>query len=451
MASDTRGRWPQFGDHAVTGLAVSLVVRRGLESAQVLASERWSRRRLASVTAFSQSYGGGSRIICVVPMYLEQDIAANAVRFWHRLGQRVDIDQVIFVTTEKEQTGRDETTRDIVATELARLGYPERLRLLHCGEAHRFRAAQLNLAVKWAGLAEGSAGPSDDRTWIGVYNADSRPADSTFAELAQCASAEPNTRVYQQLVDYVVPERPGTRTVASGNAVLQTWWTRSHYYARNRCGGRERSWRATRTAYSTFGHGEFIRSDFLNDIGGFPDFAYADGLLLGWICRLRAEQIGLLASRDRAEVPRTARDLVTQQKAWIRGLFNFGATVAWCRRHGHLLLTKGEVAALRLSHGVIPVAWGLSTPAVVAAAAMVSADVARRGPNRVDALRLGALLAYPFVPALVLAGTRAHSKAGLSTQVAGVGASWPIEGLAFWPAVASLAWRRQEAPAKTPR
>jgi hypothetical protein len=65
----------------------------------------------------------------------------------------------------------------------------------------------------------------------------------------------------------------------------------------------------------------------MDDIGGFPDFAYADGLLLGWICRLAGEPIGLLASRDIAEVPCSATDILTQQTAWLRGLLNFGATV----------------------------------------------------------------------------------------------------------------------------
>jgi hypothetical protein len=117
----------------------------------------------------------------------------------------------------------------------------------------------------------------------------------------------------------------------------------SHYVARN-VRGRSGATVWSRTApYSTFGHGEFARADFLDRIGGFPDFAYADGLLFGWICRLAGEPLGLLAARDVAEVPRSAADLILQQRAWLRGLLNFDATVRWCREHVLLGLPEREV------------------------------------------------------------------------------------------------------------
>lgn len=460
MASDTPVRWSRIADHAVTALAASLVTRRAIEVTHVIASGRWSSRRLARLERAAGLSGGGQasglRIVCVVPMYLEQEIAADTVRFWHHLAQRTSVDQIVFVTTAKEQTGHDNTdairatTRALVAAELAALGHPKKILHLHCEEMTRFRAAQLNLAVGWADAEPGSAGWQPTSTWIGVYNADSRPVDTTFTELAHQAHAQPDTRVFQQMAEYVVPQRPGTGLAATGNSVLQTWWTRSHYFARNTCGARTDTRRAAVTPYSTFGHGEFIRRDFLTDIGGFPDFAYADGLLLGWICRLRAEPLGLLASRDLAEVPRTARDLLTQQRAWMRGLLNFTATVTWCRRHGHLRLTDRQVLALRAAHGSIPVTWGLSTATVLAGVTVVTATLARRGPTTGDLLRLAGLIAYPVLPAFLLRGTGPRP-AGVGRRVAGAAMSWPVEGLAFWSTSASHLRRQQQAPAKTPR
>ncbi|MGH4017956.1 MAG: hypothetical protein ACRDT0_01655 [Pseudonocardiaceae bacterium] len=449
MVLDTRARSSRLADYALTALALGLMARRGLELVDVVASGRWSRRRLSGL-AGRPVEDGGLRVVCVVPMYLEQDIAAETVRFWHRLAQRVNVDQVLFVTTAKEHSTHGPGTREIVAAELAALGDPHRLRLLHCDEVSRFRAAQLNLAVREARAGSAAAGGEEVSIWIAVYNADSRPSDSTFSELGEEVSVAPHTRVFQQLAAYVVPERPGTGPVAVGNAILQTWWTRSHYWARNTRGRRGRSWWAATTPYSTFGHGEFVRLDFVADIGGFPDFAYADGLLLGWICRLRAEPIGLLASRDDAEVPRTGRDLITQQTAWMRGLLNFDATVAWCREHEQLHLTDAELVALRAAHLAIPVAWGFSTIAVAAGVTALLARTAARGPTRGDVARLAGVLAYPLMPALVLAGT-GERPPGLPARLVGVAASWPLEGLAFWPALVSHVRRTQQAPAKTPR
>jgi hypothetical protein len=412
----------------------------------VAASGRWSRRRLASLRGYEEPSGSSPRIICVVPLYLEQDIAADTVRFWQNLARLGQFDQVVLVTTAKEKPGRGSTS-DIVAAELATLGRGERIRHVHCQEIARFRAAQLDLAVQQALQDDRTAGRPQSLTWVAVYNADSRPAGTAFAELARQARAAPSTRVFQQLAEYVVPQRAPVGITAAGNAVLQTWWTRSHYFARSVSGARHNSWWSAVTPYSTFGHGEFVRLDFLEDIGGFPDFAYADGLLLGWICRLRAEPIGLLASRDCAEVPRTAADLMTQQTAWMRGLLNFGATVAWCRRNGHLRLTRREVAALRCAHAAIPLAWGLSTAALAAGAAQTAAALARRPAGKGDLLRLAGLLAYPVLPALLMPGRPAAWRA----RGAGALASWPVEGLAFWPALASHLRGQQHAPAKTPR
>lgn len=411
-----------------------------------MGSRRWCRRRAGK----QQRLDGGAGVVCVVPMYLEQDIAADTVRFWHRLLARTDVEvaEVLLVTTTKEQPASGPSTRDLVETELAALGdHGGRLRLVHCEQATRFRASQLDLAVADARQRHTAA---DTALWVGVYNADSRPQPATFTELAYRLRAEPEVRVFQQLVDYVVPQRATTSPVAVGNAVLQTWWTHSHYWARNRRGARSRGWWAACAPYSTFGHGEFVRVDFLEEIGGFPDFAYADGLLLGWVARLRGEPIGLLAARDVAEVPRTGRDLVTQQTAWLRGLLNFDATVVWCLQNGLVKLTVAQVAALRTKHLAIPVAWGLSTAAVTAAVALTAGRIIAGSASRVDALAGAALLVQPLLPALVpIVGE--HRRHRLGERLAGVALSWPLEGLALWPALASRIRRAPQAPAKTPR
>jgi GT2 family glycosyltransferase len=194
-----------------------------------------------------------------------------------------------------------------------------------------YRAAQLDRAVEWGGRAS-----PPPQMWIGIYNADSRPQPETFEELRMQIAAAPAVRVFQQLVDYVVPDREGSGKVAAGDAVLQTWWTLSYYVSRNTVGQPDDTMWSRTSPYSTFGHGEFIRTDFLESIGGFPRYAYADGLLLGWVARLAGEPIGLLLSRDIAEVPRTAEDLVLRQTVWLWGLLNFSITIERRRSQGLL-------------------------------------------------------------------------------------------------------------------
>ena len=441
--SDTSARWPV--DRLLTAAAAALLIRRAAETVQVVACARWARRQgvLPAATP-APVLAPTVRIVCIVPLYNEQDIAAATVRYWHELTLKAIISQVFFVSTVKEEPADGSTTHELVAQTLAELGDPKSLRLLHWDRPHRYRAVQLNTAVDHLRCDA----PTAD-TWVGVYNADSRPDPGTFAELAAKACTDPHTRVYQQLAEYVVPDRGRATLTAAGNAALQTWWTRAHYYARNTA-GRRRSWLAAAVPYSTFGHGEFFRLEFLEDIGGFPDFAYADGLLTGWICRLRGEPIGLLASLDRAEVPRTGADLTTQQYAWMRGLLNFGQSVTWARNTGQVAISPGQLTALRLAHQVIPVAWGMSTPVLAGLTAAVVTRSLVRGPRLADTVRLAAILAYPVIPAAVMSATD-RSRCGILTRVGGSAVSWPREGLAFWPALIRHLRRDQQAPAKTPR
>ncbi|MFG1928805.1 hypothetical protein [Cryptosporangium sp. NPDC048952] len=381
---------------------------------------------------------------------MEQDLAADTVRFWHGIAQLEVVDRIFLVTTAKESADAGQlATRDLVGAELAQLGQiPDRFEVLHCEQPAQYRAAQLNMAVEHA--RERLTPASADSVWVGVYNADSRPDPRTFTELRQRTTAEPDTRLFQQLVDYIVPSRGPTGLVAIGNAQLQTWWTRSHYAARNARGHSGRTVWSRTSPYSTFGHGEFARLDFLDHIGGFPDFAYADGLLLGWICRLAAEPIGLLASRDVAEVPRSAADLVLQQTAWLRGLLNFDATAEWCRQQGILRLPDGEVRLLHAQHLAIPVGWGLSTLAVATALTSAACRMRRGRTAAYHLAVVTALAAYPMIPALVPFREHPYGIAA-GRRVLGACASWSIEGLAFWPALRSHLARDQQAPAKTPR
>jgi hypothetical protein len=423
------------------------MTRRALEWRQV----RGSRfRQTPAGPALWKERTSDARVVCVVPMFQETDLAEDTVRFWRQVLQEKAVDAVVLVTTVKESNQAGPTTHALLQEALAAdTGEADTLVLLHCEEAFPYRAAQLDLAVEWAKDRFNGADGTES-LWIGVYNADSRPQAETFEELRSQIAAAPKVRLFQQLVDYVVPDREGTGRVAAGNSVLQSWWTLSHYVSRNAQGqAGDTVWSRT-SPYSTFGHGEFIRSDFLASIGGFPRYAYADGLLLGWVARLADEPIGLLMSRDIAEVPRTARDLVLQQTAWLRGLLNFGITVEWCRSQGLLRLSDQDVRLLRARHLAIPVAWGLSTAVVTAGIATGAHRVIRGRSSASDLATMAALAAYPVVPGLV-ATTQQQRAMGLGRRVAGVLASWPVEGLAFWPALHGHLRHGHQAPAKTPR
>jgi hypothetical protein len=67
-----------------------------------------------------------------------------------------------------------------------------------------------------------------------------------------------------------------------------------------------------------------------------------------------------------------------------------------------------------------------------------------------DLVVVGGLAAYPLIPALVPTAEH-HRGIAAGRRVLGAMIPWPVEGLAFWPALRSHLRRSQQAPAKTPR
>src|SRR6266567_470982 len=213
MAMATRHRYSSISRYVTYLFAAGLFARRAVEVVQGRRCTAWSVARRSSVAA-DHSDGCG-HLVVVVPMYQEQQIAGDTVAYWRTLVQTAEVDEVTFVTTAKEVDTGQSTTQALLAEALAHVG-ESRLRHLHCTTVTRFRAAQLDLAVSDARdrYCRGESGRAG--VWIGVYNADSRPESSTFRELRQCTHLWKETRAYQQLARYVVPDRPGVSWVAAG-------------------------------------------------------------------------------------------------------------------------------------------------------------------------------------------------------------------------------------------
>ncbi len=432
---------------AALAASAALAIRRAWSLQQLRRCRAWRAARLKMLQ--SAGTATGPRIHVIVPLYEEQPLVAQLVGFWcGRCAEDPRI-RVQLVTTEKEGSGEG-TTAALVRDELARV--PGRgVEHLHVAEMHPFRAIQLNAAVDAVRRCSECA---TDAIWIGVYNADSQPSASTFAELRSVIASDPATRAYQQLAQYVVPQSRPASMLMESFAALQTWWTYTTYFARNQRARSATGWWARTSPFSTFGHGEFFRLDLLDEIGGFPDFAYADGLLVGWLVRLNGDDIGLLASPDVAEVPRRPRQIVGQHRAWIRGLLNVRAAARNAPRRGGPSGIERHV--LVATHLAIPVAWGLRSPCA-ALSALWAIDQLIRGSRREGTLVLSALAFFAFVPQLaspVLAqpvAKRGASRHRLLRRLVGAPTTLVVDGLGFWPAVWDATVADRPAPPKTPR
>lgn len=387
----------------------------------------------------------------LVPLYQEQELVASVVAYWRERCEEDPELHVYLVTTDKEGAA-EETTAALTQQVLVATPTP-RLKHIHVTEVHAYRAVQLNAGVE--AIRNASATPAD-ATWVGVYNADSRPCPSTFAELRFAIEQRPDVRAYQQFAQYVVPESRPSSVLMEAFAALQTWWTYTSWFARAARGTSPvRAWART-APFSTFGHGEYVRLDALDEIGGFPAFAYADGLLLGWLLRFAGDTLGLLASPDFAEVPRNPAEIVRQHRAWIRGLLNVRAAAHHADRGSAGRTARRAVVA---GHLAIATSWGLR-PLLVLSAAVWGVGQVRTGARRDGSAMLAALVLYSAFPQLVSVAYRrlpGQDVAELAPrpmrvrQLAGAPVTMLLDGLGFAPAARDAMTSGGAPPPKTRR
>jgi hypothetical protein len=433
-------------------LAVLAVVRRLHDVTSMGSWRAWDRQRRDLIAT---APGNDDRISVVVPLYEETEIVEATLAFWSAAVEAVPGLDVLLLTTEKEGTAAGSTHHLLQQADPTT--FPPGLRVLHCPHVHRYRAAQIDVAIEAVrdGCARRGGDPSHH--WIAIYNADSRPELATFTELRVLARRDRTTRAYQQLVDYFVSnERPASPWMEPF-AVAQSWWIHARWFRETRRALVPRSTRR-RTPLTTFGHGELLRLDLMTELGSFPAYAYADGLLLGWELRATGEQLGIVASHDWAEVPRRLSDLVVQHRAWFRGMLTLPEALHDRPDRRTIVLDRQERRALRVAHGVRTILWG-GRP-VVAVASMALVLSSWKGHRRTALLAAIGLAANPLVPAVLApwcwrpmgaerpAFVRAPSRARLLAFSPLVPF---VDGVGFWWALRDALDDPKAPPPKTPR
>lgn len=445
-AADRSGR--SGAARAMLVASTALAMRRAWSLHQLQRCRAWQASRPDAPQNPETTHA--LKIHLIVPLYQEQALVPEIVGFWRARCVEDPSLHVQLVTTEKEGSAEGSTAA-LLRRSLTHTSGSD-VQHLHVEEVHHFRAVQLNAAVD---AVRRSTSCAADATWIGIYNADSQPSASTFAELRATISNCPRTRAYQQLAQYVVPQSRPASMLMESFAALQTWWTYTTYFARNTRTCSTVGWWARTSPLSTFGHGEFFRLDLLDEIGGFPDFAYADGLLVGWLVRFNGDGIGLLASPDFAEVPRRVRLIVGQHRAWIRGLLNIRAAARNAPNPGGL--SRAERRVLVATHLGIPIAWGLR-PLLAALGTVWGIGQTIRGSRHDGMLVLGALAFFALVPQLVspalscqYASQRFPRRRWRPRQILGAPSTLFVDGLGFWLAAREAVSNDRPAPPKTPR
>ncbi len=349
-------------------LLTYIVWRRGLYLSRLNSVVQTLSRREEKNQTFYDCVDQFPEIILLIPMYEEAEVASSCVYHMHKFSYPKNKLKMVYITTQKEGPLEANDTANTLKNAI-RLSGDDRMELIHFPQLNRYRADQMNYVLR--NLSKQICA---DSTYIGVYNADSRPDPDSLMQLGAdyVRSRTQNGEgpdAYQQPLRYVVSPRKTTwHPVMATAAAIQTFWTFAKYlpgFLDEQINNRP-WWRIIKYApQSTAGHGEFIRLDILRDIGLFPDYVYADGLLLGWTLSLHKCNIRILTRHDIAEVPSTPSELVIQHTAWFRGLGNVYSVVKHLSKKKSIELSA-FYRVFYVAHAVFePLLWGMRSLSII--------------------------------------------------------------------------------------
>lgn len=281
----------------------------------LVASWRWSSKHRDSSALYPKDI---PELILLLPVLREQQHLPRALQALGALsypGRK----RILVVTTEREiaenQGESRGTTIEVVETFLAALAGDEAVSYEHLHFPHLVgnKASQLNYALQ--AISQDQAMLSS--TYIGVYDADSRPVSDTLLRLlCVLAQEEKNNRPWP-----IALQQP---TLFLGNfwnvswylqleALFQTRWVFGHEIRTLRASTRRLAHYLAPYAYCV-GHGMFLRADFLQSTGGFPE--PSEDVPLGYRLTFLGIPIHPLPVYDVCEVAPRVSTLVRQSGFW---------------------------------------------------------------------------------------------------------------------------------------
>ena len=281
----------------------------------LVASWRWSRKHQDSSAPRPKNI---PELILLLPVLREQQHVSGAL---HALGalSYPGRKRIIVVTTAREiaenQGESRGTTIETVETFLAVFPGDETVSYEHLYFRYLVgnKASQLNYALRELSKNQETL----FGTYIGVYDADSRPTSDTLLHLLRVLAQEENR-------NHPWPVALQQPTLYLGNfqeiswylqleALFQTRWVFGHELRTLRASTRRLAQYLPPYAYCV-GHGMFIRADFLQRTGGFPE--PSEDVPLGHRLTFLGIPIHPLPVYDVCEVASRVSTLVRQSGFW---------------------------------------------------------------------------------------------------------------------------------------
>lgn len=262
-------------------------------------------------------------IIIMIPVLREGEIIRRTIQTFVRINYPKIKLKVVVVTTEREFEGDFDKNKNTITIakkqidDLNSANQQELFHLIHYPYQQGVKADQLNYAIGQLQILLPNY--FNDRTYIGVYDADSVTPENTLEMLAKDATMNNYPNIYQQPTFYfnnykILPSN------LNGLLSRSFSWLQSAfaiYHEANLFITQEgNTKKIIKTGYCV-GHGMFIRWSFLKRIGLFP--TPIEDTRLGHIASYLGEKIKILPAFDSADVTVGVMSQIKQASVWFTG------------------------------------------------------------------------------------------------------------------------------------
>lgn len=350
------------------------------------------RQRLSNEAPAESEYPD---IFLLVPLLRESDVLDGMFSWLSELRYPAEKLKIVLITTEREyETGRVATSDTVAEVQsrvrdLMALGNQKFLHL-HYPYTQGVKSNQLNFALRK--LRDLIPARFNDKTYIGIYDADSITPPDVLDILARQAIYERYQNIYQQPTWYFKNHNRLPSSIA-GQLAASFAWLQSAFalYHEAYLLIRQADKKVLTKMEYGVGHGLFVRWPFLEMVGLFP--SPIEDVRLGHIASYLGEKLHLLPVFDTAEVAVGIRRQIQQSSVWFTG----EAFVAEDLRIARRISPVPVVHALRLlSYKLYRNAAWICRPFFLATAALVTAYTGN------VAAAILVLLIYLYLPLLTL-------------------------------------------------
>lgn len=247
----------------------------------------------------------------LIPCFEETKVIAQTLKHFQNIINKIPNINIYVITTQKEDS-------NIKSSKISTYSYLSNLELFHSNKFNIIHypnisgmmADQLNYGIKK--ILENSKLPQD-RIYFSIYNADSNPDISTFAEINNVINNNKFPKIIQQYSNYFLNYN-SQNFIMKGFSIYQTAFELRNGIINNK---------VSPLLYShVVGHGLTIRADYINNINGFNTNFWCEDIFLTGLLFNNSEHILPLYSLDNAENPGKLSTQIIQNAVWFKTAFN---------------------------------------------------------------------------------------------------------------------------------